>query len=551
MGHRGRTPGRGRWVAICAIIASGCIGNIGEGDGDGTGPGTKGFVPGEATLHRLTTAEIANSYKALLGEPLSVPADLPADDQLYGFTSISAASRTISPLDAEKYEDAAYAVVDQIWSDALRRDELVGCAPESMDDTCVRSFLEEFGLRAWRRPLEATEIDALLTLGQGVAGDLASVWEGLRYSLAAMLQSPHFLFRVEPGVPDDNGLMRFTDWEMASRLSYLILDAPPDDELLMAAQAGELSDPEKLRAQAVRLLESEAAQPAFMLFFRDFMNIGRLDQLDKSADLFPQLTPTLGQSMRSELEMMFAQTVFEREGDFRDLFTTRETFVNEELARIYGIEGITGPELVPVTLPDDGRRAGLLTTAGFLAMNAHKTQTSPTHRGRFVRINLLCEEVPPPPPGVDTTLPEVEAGQPAQTLRERLEEHRENPQCVTCHQMMDPIGFGLEPFDPVGAWRDSDRGLPIDDATDLDGKPFQGGVELGQLMAELTEVGECVARRFYQHANGRLDDKNERELVAELIQSFMASDYNFKELVLSTVLNAGFRYAAAPEAEAE
>jgi hypothetical protein len=508
-------------------------------------------MPGEATLHRLTTAEIANSYKALLGEPLSIPADLPADDLLYGFTSISAASRTISPLDAEKYEGAAYAVIDQIWADAMRRDELVGCAPESMDDACVRGFLEEFGLHAWRRPLEATEIDALLALGSGVASDLASVWEGLRYSVAAMLQSPHFLFRVEPGVADENGLMRFTDWEMASRLSYLILDAPPDDELLMAAQAGELSDPEKLRAQALRLLESEAAEPAFMSFFRDFMSINRLDQLDKSADLFPQLTPTLGQSMRSEIEMMFAQTVFEREGDFRDLFTTRETFVNEELARIYGIEGITGPELVPVTLPDDGRRAGLLTTAGFLAMNAHKTQTSPTHRGRFVRINLLCEEVPPPPPGVDTTLPEVEAGQPAQTLRERLEAHRENPQCVTCHQMMDPIGFGLEHFDAVGAWRDSDRGLPIDDVTDLDGKPFQGGVELGQLMAELTEVGQCVARRFYQHANGRLDDKNERQLVAEVIQSFMASDYNFKELVLATVLNAGFRYAAPPEAEAE
>jgi hypothetical protein len=543
----------GASLLVGAAAFAGCTGVIGDGFGEGGpgGPGSKTFAPGAATLHRLTSVQLQQSYLALFGEPFTVPADLPDDDQLYGFTSISAASRTISPLDAEKYEAAAYEAIAQVWDDAARREELVGCAPSSMSDGCLRSFLEDFGLRAWRRPLEDSELDALVAVGQAAANQFeGDAWEGLRFTLGALLQSPHFLFRVEVGAPE-GGLLRFTDFEMASRLSYVLTDGPPDEALLAAAQSGELADPARLRVHAQRLLESDAAKPALMRFFRDFMNIGRLDELDKSSELFPQLTPTLGASMQSEIELMFAETVFESEGDFRQLFTTRDTFLNEELARIYGIEGVTGPELVPTTLPDDGRRGGLLTTPGFLALNAHKTATSPTHRGRFVRINLLCEDVPPPPPGVDTTLPELEPGAPAKTLRQRLEKHREDPACQSCHAMMDPIGFGLEHYDAVGSWRDSDDGLPIDDATELDGTPFSGGVELGELVAEMPAVGSCIARRFYQHANGRLDESSEKRAVEKLVSDFVASDYNFKELVIATVLNDGFRYASPPETEEE
>lgn len=528
-------------LAVC--IAAGCMGVIGDTDerevavlGGATG------TPAEPMMVRLTAPQVHNTYVALLGEPLALP-DLPQDDQLYGLSSISAATKTVAPVEAELYEAAAYFVLDQIWADPARLEALVGCAPNVVDP-CVRTFLADFGRRAWRRPLTEAELDAIVALGGDIADKLDDPSQGLRFALAAVLQSPHFVFRVAIGEPDESGLLRFTSWEMASRLSYLITDGPPDDALMEAAEAGALLDPQAVRAEARRLVDSPAARPALVRFFRDFMNIGRLHQLDKDVDRFPMFTATLGPAMQLEIERMFENVVFERQGDFRQLFTTRDTYVNEELAAIYGLSGVEGADFVPVTLPDDGRRAGLLTTPGFLALNAHKTATSPTHRGRFVRISLLCEDVPPPPPGVDTTLPD-HAGED-KTMRERLAVHAEDPACFSCHTKMDPIGFGLEHYDAIGAWRDLDNGLPIDAVTDLDGVPFEGGVELGHLVAELPAVGACVARRFYQHATTHLDGPKEQALVDDVIERFVAGDFDFKTLVVEMVASGGFRYAAPP-----
>jgi hypothetical protein len=560
MGHPWRTLGRWAGVRPAAVgalslAAAACTGVIGDALDGPAPPGpetrTRSFVPAAPTMHRLTAVQLHNAYLALFGEPLALP-ELPGDDQLYGFTSIAAATRTVSPLDAEKYEAAAYGVLDQVWSDAARRLALVGCSPSGAADPCVRDFYEGFGLRAWRRPLEPAELDTLLALGASVESFMADSWEGVRYGAAAILQSPYFLFRVERGEPDAaTGLLRYTPWELAARLSFLLTDSPPHDGLLFAAETGELSDPALIAAHAAVLLETPAARAALGRFFRDFMGIGRLDQLDKSLETFPQFTATLGPAMRQQIERMFEDTVFTEQGDFRQLFTTRATFVNEELGKIYGLDGVVGPDFVPVTLPDDGRRGGLLTTPGFLAMNAYKTQTSPTHRGRFVRISLLCQDVPPPPPGVDTTIPALDPANP-KTLRERLEAHRANPSCAGCHDRMDPIGFGLEGYDALGAYRESDEsGLPIDAATELDGVAFTGGVELGKLVAELDEVGRCVARRFYQHATAHLDERGEHPAVEDLVSRFVASDYDFKELVVAMVVNDGFLYASAQAELAE
>ncbi len=530
-----------------AAALAGCVGEIGDrASGQGPNPDDplgEDFEPGDATLHLLSSVQLANAYERAMGGPLSVTLDLPSDDQLYGFTSIAAANRTISPVEAEKLETAAYVVIDAVWQDTARREALIGCTPASVSDACVRDFVLTQGRRMWRRPLDPSEADALIAVGAGVESATGDTWDALRYVVATMLQSPHFLFRVELGVVDaDTGFRKFTGWEMASRLSFIITDRPPDDALLDAAEAGLLESVDGVRAQAERLVDSPTARPALVRFFRDFMNIGRLGELDKSPEVFPMFSATLGVSMQQEIERMFESKVFDGGGDFRELFTTRDTFVNEELAAIYGISGVSGDAFVPVTLPDDGERAGLLTTAGFLAMNAHKTATSPTHRGRFVRINLLCQDVPPPPPGVDTTLdPDPEGG--PQTLRERLEKHRVDPACQACHAMMDPIGFAFEHFDAIGMWRTEDNGLPVDASTEIDGEPVQGGAEMGALVAAMPNVAACVARRFYQHASGRLDGRSERPAVDRLAEQFVANDYNFKQLVIDLVVNDGFRYA--------
>ena len=537
-------------VLLALAAAGGCVGVIGDPEGETSGTATTEPALAEATLHRLTRPQIQNAWRDLLGEPLAMPTDLPADDVLYGFSSISAARSTISPVDAEKYEAATYHVLDQIFADPVRLEAFTGCPAPKVGDACVDGFVGTFTAKAWRRPAAGDEVAALLALGSKVAADLGDPVQGLKFMLAGVLMSPHFLFRVEVGEPGPEAY-RYTSWEMASRLSFLLLDAPPDAELRGAAKSGELVTSGGVRAQATRLLNDPRARVALTRFFRDFMNIGGLDGLDKQPDKFPQMTATLGPSMRIEIERMFEENVFEREGDFRDLFTTRDTHVNEDLARVYGIEGITGPDWTPITLPDDGKRAGILTTPGFLALNAHKTQTSPTRRGRFIRLNLLCQDVPPPPPGIDTTLPDADPTKPT-TLRERLDAHRKDPACAGCHQKMDPIGFTLERFDSIGAYRDMDENnLPIDSASEIDGAPVDGPMDMTALIAALPEVGACVARRFYEHGGAHLAGKGDEPSVDALVADFVGSNYTFKELVLALVTNNGYRYASPPAQKQE
>ncbi len=552
---------------LLATVCSGCYrgidagqaegdSNVGEvtGGGDDSGSGDTGegppeatIEPGAPTMHRLTQPQLHNTYLSLLGEPLTLPTDLPTDDLLYGFTSISAAGATISSLDAEKYETAAYAVLEQVWSDPVRRAAVVGCEPAAASDPCVAEFLAAFAHKAWRRPVTTAEVDALVGLVDSITSDLADVSSALKFGAASVLQSPNFLFRVEIGVAADDrpGLLRYTSWEMASRLSYLILDAPPDAELFALAEADALTERDAIELQAQRLVDDARARPALVGFFRDFMNLRKLDTLDRSVEMFPQMSATLGPSMRAELERMFEATVFDESGDFRSLFTTPDSYLNEDLAKVYGIAGIVGPELRPYAFTEGSHRAGILTSAGFLAVNANKTQTSPTHRGRFVRIQLLCQDVPPPPDGVDTTLPAPDPNLPPQTLRQRLEIHRENPACSGCHDKMDPIGFALENYDAIGAYRVVDElGLPIDSVTEIEGTPVAGPLEMTEVIAALPDAAACIARRFYEHGGGHLAASGEEDAVQHVIEEFVTSDYDFQSLVVALVTNDGFRYAS-------
>lgn len=539
------------WSVLFSLVAlTGCVGVIGDAPEEQKLASDPSFTPAEATLHRLTEPQLKNAWLDLLGKPLSMPKDLPADDVLYGFSSISAAKSTISPIDAERYERATYEVLNQVFADPLRRDAFIGCSVSAVSDACVRTFAESFAARAWRRPVADAEVSALLAVADKVVTELGDPVLGVKFMLAAVLQSPHFLFRVEVGEKSPLGY-RYTNWEMASRISFLLLDAPPDADLRKAAEKGELTTVEGIRSHASRLLDDARARVALTRFFRDFMNIGKLDSLNKQTDKFPQLTATLGPSMRIELERMFEENVFEHEGDFRELFTTRDTYVNEDLARVYGLEGISGPDWTPVTLPDNGTRAGILTTPGFLALNAHKSQTSPTHRGRFIRLNLLCQDIPPPPPGINTTLPDPDPNQPL-TLRERLDAHRVNPECAGCHAQMDPLGFAFENYDAIGVYRDVDESnLPINAASDVDGTPVNGALEMAELVAALPSVGACVARRFYEHGGAHLAGKGDDRSVNQLVDDFVSKNYSFKELVVALVSNDGYRYAGMPATEGQ
>jgi hypothetical protein len=334
---------------------------------------------------------------------------------------------------------------------------------------------------------------------------------------------------------------------MASRLSYLLWRSTPDDALLDAGARGELVSDDGLRRTLSRLIDDPRAAPALSAFFGELISLRRLDTVAKDPELFPEMTPTLRASMRRELELLFAEIALDPAADFRDLFDTDVTFVDAELAALYdlpppgeGVEGVTR-----TVLPSEDGRGGILGRAGVLALFSHATLTSPTMRGRFVRMGLLCEDVPPPPPGVDTTLPESEESEP-RTLRERLDEHRVNPACASCHDRMDPIGFALEQFGPLGERRETDEGLPIDTVTEVDGAPVADAAELGSVLAEDQRVAACVARQLYRYATGHLEERGEEVVIDDLVDGFRADGHRFRGLVEAVVLSPGFRYASPP-----
>jgi len=528
------------------MTGSACVGSIGDQPEGGIDPHGSSFVPAEVTMHRLTRSQYENTLRDLFG-PIELPPDLETDTLLHGFSNVAAGSITISPLAAEQFEAAAYHVTGQVFADPARRVALLGCTPKAGDDACARGFVEELGLRAWRRPLATDELDQLLSLSGQLAGTLDDPWKGLEFAVAAILQSPHFLFRIERGQPDPDHPSRLalTSWEMASRLSYLIWNTTPDDDLLAAAERGDLATAEGVASEAERLLSSSRARPALLHFYGEFLNLQRLADLTKNVDVYPQMSPTLGKSMREEIERTFEHLVFEEDADIRQLLDSKTTFVNPELAELYGVPDEQA-RFWRVTWPDSSPRLGLLGTAGILALYAHNTATSPTLRGKFIRMNLLCQDIPAPPPGVITKLDD--AGD-AKTMRDKLTAHRENPTCAACHDLMDPLGLGLEHFDAIGAYRKTDNGYEIDATGDLDGQAFDGARELGALLAGMPELGACVARRFYRHGLGHLEERAEEPAIDQLAERFAEGGYRVKDLVAILVESDAFRFASAPAAE--
>lgn len=500
------------------------------------------FEPFSARLHRLTKRQYENTVRDLLGDVV-VPEDLEVDTPLHGFTTVGASNLTIGPTAAEQYEVAARDLAAQVFADPERRLAFVGCEPANVEDPCIRTFFESFGRRVFRRPLTDAELVQWTNVVKDIAPRL-DLWRAMELATAGLLQSPYFLFRVEIGTRDGDR-RRYDGYEMAARLSYFVWATTPDDQLLAAAAQGRLDTAAGIASETRRLLEDPRARVALGEFFAEHLKLDRLDSMTKDPRLFPQMSPTLAESMRQELMLMIDDVAFEQDADLREIFDTRTTFVNGELARLYQVDGPSGVEFEKVTFAENSPRAGILTSGAFLALNAHATITSPTLRGRFVRQSLLCQDVPAPPPTVNTELPEPEPGEGPETLRSRLERlHLEEAGCAACHSVMDPIGFGLEGFDAIGAYRTTDNGLPVDTSGELDGAPFRNARDLATILRNRTDVSSCVARLAYRYASGHLETPEETQVLRDLADSFEANGFSFKSLVVDIATSDGFRYAS-------
>ncbi len=337
--------------------------------------------------------------------------------------------------------------------------------------------------------------------------------------------------------------MHLDAWEVASRLSYLVWNTTPDDALLDAAERGDLDDAEGLSVEVDRLLESPRARVGTVQVFVDMLDLDALHSLQKDGTLLPAFTPTIGPAMREEMVRVIEDTVIDRR-DVRRLFDTRKGFVDAELAALYGLSGSFGSDFTEVELPET--RGGLLTLAGFLAINSGEASTSPTKRGLTARRMLMCTTIPPPPPDVEADLPEPGGGE-HQTKREQLEEHRANPTCAGCHELTDPIGLALEHFDALGGYRETDEGLAIDPSGKLDGEPFDDAIGLGAALIDHPTMSDCTIRNLYRYAVGHVEQPDEEETIEALVAALEDSGFDVRATIEALVTSESFRVGIAPE----
>jgi hypothetical protein len=481
-------------------------------------------------MRRLTQDEYAATIQDLLGMPLPPNLSFVPDEEA-GFFRNDAAALTTSPVLIEQYLTAGEALAAQaLVPTALAR--LLPCAA-SQSDACASQFIAAFGKRAWRRPLDAGEIDALTArFRQGKAsGGFAG---GIELVLRSLLLSPAFIFRIEIGVAaeDRPGWLRPSSFEMASRLSYLLWNSMPDAVLLDAADRDALRTRAQIAAQAARMIALERARAPVARFFDQWLALREVDQIDKDKAVYPAWNPELVALFRQELNAFLDDAVFRADGTVAGLFASARSFMNRTLATFYGTPGPTGAAFQAVAL-DGNKRAGLLSLGGLMARLAETNDTSPILRGAFVRQRVLCQPLPPPPSGVDNSPPRPSK---VATTRDRYRQHSADPTCASCHRLIDPIGFGFEHFDGIGLWRDSDNGRPIDDAGEVTDHPlgaFKGVSDLARKLAVSPDATACLARQALTFALGRPIGDGDGAAGAVLDRAFPAGKGRLKDLLLA------------------
>ncbi|MFK8003073.1 MAG: DUF1588 domain-containing protein [Polyangiales bacterium] len=508
------------------------------------GPPPENLIPAPSALRRLTRVQYVNSVFDLTG--LRIDPAIDEDLASNGSVAVGTTRTTISPRAVEQYENAAYEIAGRVVGDAEARARVVSCDPGDVgNEACLREFLEDFGRHAWRRSLTPVEVERYLLVATNAASVLGDFWGGVEFGIAGLLQSPNFLFRVELGdgaaVGEGETAGRlYGDHEMASRISFAICNTTPDQALLDAADAGTLTAVSGLREQVERLVASDCAGEAIRGLFEEVVGLTE-GHFVKDEDEFPGLSPTLGDSLQESLLSTVEAWVLEDNVSYRQFFTRSDAEVNAEVAALYGLEAGDSRGFNRSELP--ANRRGLLSHGAVLARHAHAESSSPTLRGKFVRVALLCQTIPPPPDDVGE-LPEPSTDAP--TRRERLAAHRENLACAGCHNLMDPIGLALENFDGIGAWRDTENGAVIDASGELDGTSYSGAVGLGQAVGEHPYLMECLVRNFYRYAGGHIETPGEALTIFELTRSFEGDGF-IRDLLVELMLSEGFRTAGEPQ----
>lgn len=517
--------------------ASGSNAGAGGNGGAGNGPVVCDASPvGLRRLWRLTARQYDNTIRDLLGLTGSWGSTFPADTVVDGFAN-NADALTVSPLLADKLREAAEDIASQVQLASLAT-----CASTQVDVRCMNELVETLGKRVFRRPLTQEEVDRY-----GMLAATETAFEsGARLVVTAMLQSPHFLYRREVGALSADARYLLDDYEVASELSYLMWQTTPSEALLASADAGELHTQEQIEAAATSMLTDEKSRPMVRAFVLEWLSLDAIPTVPKDTERFPELTTELRASMLAEVERFVDYVMFEQDGSLTTLLTAPVTFIDERLATLYGADISSAPAdasgMHEVILTGQ-ERIGILTLGGVMMRHGRSNDSSPVHRGRLVRERFFCQIPPPPPPGIVVQPPPDD---PTKTSRERYAAHSENQPCLGCHVMMDPIGFSFERFDGIGRYRDTENGQAIDVTGEILQTPssdraFEGTAELASVLAESTDVSECVTRQWLRFAYGMKEEPATRCVTEPLVDEVTGEGVTLQALIAASVRNPQLR----------
>jgi hypothetical protein len=547
-----RPPTQGNLPAGAAGTGGANATVSGGSSGTGLGPAAEQCKtaphPGRTPLRRLTAAEYNNSVRDILGDTSAPGKDFPPPAEGSGFSNDADAYQT-QVVDVQAWFTAAESLAAKYRT---KGSLTLPCASDAQ--SCATTFIRDTGKKLFRRPLTDAEVTSYLTrFSTGSTG--GSFEEGLEWVLGRMLQSPHFLYRVElesVGKPP-NTAVPLDDYSVATRLSYFLLASAPDAELLAAADAHQLSTPEGVATQVSRLMKTDAFKSTLNFFHQQWVGWSEVAGASKAATISPAWDAALQDNLIHESEL-FVQSVFGSGGTYKDLLTATHTFVNPTLAQFYGIAYPgSGTEFLRVDAVP--HRAGLLTQASVLAGHSRPDLSSAVKRGYMIRKSLLCT-VPPPPSGI--TIPPVVKREGA-TARAVFAEHRSKEPCKTCHVFMDPLGLPLENFDEFGRYRDTDQGQPVDATGGLtlvgskgsviepELAPVDGAADLGTQLAALPETQKCLVQTWFRYAAGHEEEALDRCTINALIERFGGTGGKLDDLLVAIATSDGFRYRMDPQ----
>jgi hypothetical protein len=505
--------------------------------------------PAEPTVRLISQTEYVNTIHQIFGTDITMEMLLAPVNRVGGLLAVGAGHAVMTAGILAPLDKVGRSVASQVV-DVQHRSTLVPCVPaakEARDDQCARAFFAKIGRMVYRRKLTESELSRFVELAGSASATVGDFYSGLGDALSGMLVSPEFLFIREAIEPDPSapGTWRLTAYSRASRLSALLWDSAPDDALLIAAERGDLDRPAEVRRQLDRMLASPHYKNGVRAFLTDFFVLEGLYGISKDPTIYPEFALTAVESAREQVLQTAVDHLVTQHGDYRDLFTTRHTFLKPDLGVLYRLPVNASTEgWVPYEFGPDSPRAGILTQIGFLAQYAHPGRSSPTRRGRAIREVLLCQKVPDPPPNVDFSNFE-NPNSPLPTARERLTRHQENPVCAGCHRVTDPIGLAMENFNGAGQFRETENGALINASGSLDGVTFDNAVGLGQALRNNQALRSCIINRLYEYSVGREVKPEEKSLLAAYQATLDKQGYRFDDMFRLIVLRNSF-FAARP-----